>query len=263
MGQLKTFHAGHNYYVTGAHANGYKEEVETRRVVQRIAELCEENGIHYAITTDNDGRTQRQNLNNIIANCNSHTRDRVDVAIHFNQATSEKGGVEVWYYDQYNLASKVSEAVAGALGIANRGAKEGKELAVLNGTNAPAILIEVCFLNNPGNMKAYENNFDKMCRAIVTSVTGQAVTGRNEAPREDVHVTGSQGIVTVKVDTALIRTEPTTGSSINTAGGSNGRVYRGSEWQSWGSTIGEGGYTWYNIGNRMWIRGDLVNWRNA
>ncbi|WP_081143374.1 M15 family metallopeptidase, partial [Bacillus cereus] len=84
-------------------------------------------------------------------------------------------------------------------------------------------------------------------------------TDKGVVSSEPVHVTGSQGIVTVKVDTALIRTEPTTGSSINTAGGSNGRVYRGSEWQSWGSTIGEGGYTWYNLGNRMWIRGDLVN----
>ncbi|MCU5568109.1 N-acetylmuramoyl-L-alanine amidase [Bacillus paranthracis] len=182
MGQLKTFHAGHNFYVTGAHANGYKEEVETRRVVQRIAELCEENGINYAITTDNDGRTQRQNLNNIIANCNSHTKDRVDVAIHFNQATSEKGGVEVWYYDQRELAAKVSEAVAGALGIANRGPKQGKELAVLNGTNAPAILIEVAFLNNPGNMQAYEQRFEPLCRAIVQSVTGVNLTNYQPLP---------------------------------------------------------------------------------
>lgn len=263
MPDLITWHAGHNYKVVGARGNGYKEEVETRRVVQRIAELCDENGIRYAITTDNDGSTQRQNLNNIIANCNSHTRDRVDVAIHFNQAFSEQGGVEVWYYDQRELASKVSSAVASALGIRDRGAKEGKGLAVLNGTNAPAILIEVCFLGHAGNMQAYEQRFEPLCRAIITSVTGQALTGRNEAPKEEVHVTGSQGIVTVKVPVALIRTEPTTQSSINTDGGDNGRVKRDSEWQSWGSTIGEGGYTWYNVGERMWIRGDLVNWRNS
>ncbi|HDR7881771.1 MULTISPECIES: N-acetylmuramoyl-L-alanine amidase [Bacillus cereus group] len=182
MGQLKTFHAGHNFYVPGAHANGYKEEVETRRVVQRIAELCEENGINYAITTDNDGRTQRQNLNNIIANCNSHTRDRVDVAIHFNQAISEQGGVEVWYYDQRELATKVSSAVASALGIRDRGPKEGKDLAVLNGTNAPAILIEVCFLGHAGNMQAYEQRFEPCCRAIVQSVTGVNLTNYQPLP---------------------------------------------------------------------------------
>lgn len=263
MTNLWTWHAGHNRFVPGAQANGYREEVETRRVVKRIAEICNENGINYAITTDEVGRTQRENLNNICANCNSHTKNRVDVAIHFNQAFSEQGGVEVWYYDQRELASKVSSAVANALGIRDRGAKEGKGLAVLNGTNAPAILIEVAFLGHAGNMQAYENNFEPMCRAIVGSVTGQAITGRNEVPKEEVHVTGSQGIVTVKVPVALIRTEPTTQSSINTDGGDNGRVKRDSEWQSWGSTIGEGGYTWYNVGERMWIRGDLVNWRNS
>ncbi|TKI85423.1 N-acetylmuramoyl-L-alanine amidase [Bacillus mycoides] len=172
MVKLDTFHAGHNRYVPGAQANGYKEEVETRRVVKRIAEICEENGINYAITTDEDGRSQRQNLNNICANCNSHTKDRRDTAIHFNQAVSEQGGVEVFYYDQVELATKVSSAIASALGIRDRGAKEGKDLAVLNGTNAPAILIEVAFLGHAGNMQAYEQRFEPLCRAIVQSVTG-------------------------------------------------------------------------------------------
>ncbi|HDR7311515.1 TPA: N-acetylmuramoyl-L-alanine amidase [Bacillus cytotoxicus] len=182
MVNLVTWHAGHNAYVPGAQANGYKEEVETRRVVKRIAEICSENGVNYAITTDDVGRTQRQNLNNICANCNSHTRDRIDVAIHFNQAVSEQGGVEVWYYDQYALAAKVSSAVASALGIRDRGAKEGKQLAVLNGTNAPAILIEVCFLGHAGNMRAYEERFEPMCRAIVQAVTGVNVTNYQPLP---------------------------------------------------------------------------------
>lgn len=76
MTKIVTFHAGHNAFVTGAHANGYKEEVETRRVVARIAEICAENGVNYAITTDDIGHSQRQNLSNICANCNSHTRDK-------------------------------------------------------------------------------------------------------------------------------------------------------------------------------------------
>ncbi|HDR7881797.1 TPA: N-acetylmuramoyl-L-alanine amidase [Bacillus cytotoxicus] len=262
MVNLVTWHAGHNAYVPGAQANGYKEEVETRRVVKRIAEICSENGVNYAITTDDVGRTQRQNLNNICANCNSHTRDRIDVAIHFNQAVSEQGGVEVWYYDQYALAAKVSSAVASALGIRDRGAKEGKQLAVLNGTNAPAILIEVCFLGHAGNMRAYEERFEPMCRAIVQAVTGREITVNGNVTN-DVHVTGNQGIVTVKVDVALVRREPTTQSGINNLAGNNGRITRGTEWESWGSTIGEGGYTWYNLGTNMWVRGDLVNWRNA
>lgn len=263
MPDLITWHAGHNLKVVGARGNGYKEEVETRRVVKRLIEICYQHGIRCVDTTDNDGYTQRENLNNIVRNCNSYPKNgRLDVAIHFNQAESETGGVEVWYYDQESLAAKVSKEVAAALGLRDRGAKEGKGLAVLNGTNAPAILIELPFLSHAGNMQAYESNFEPMCRAIVQAVTGREITVNGNVTN-DVHVTGNQGIVTVKVSVALIRTEPTTQSSINTDGGDNGRVKRDSEWQTWGSTIGEGGYTWYNLGTNMWIRGDLVNWRNA
>ncbi|ACB54930.1 endolysin [Bacillus phage AP50] len=176
MYDLYTFGAGHNFKVPGASGNGYKEEVETRRVVKRLLEICYQHGIKAVDTTDNDGRTQRENLNNIVRNCNSYPKNgRLDVAIHFNQAESETGGVEVWYYDQAGLAAKVSKDVAAALGLRDRGAKEGKGLAVLNGTNAPAILIELPFLSHVGNMQAYESNFEPMCRAIVQAVTGQQV----------------------------------------------------------------------------------------
>lgn len=263
MVELYTWHAGHSYKVVGARGNGYKEEVETRRVVKRLLEICYQHGINAVDTTDNDGNTQRENLNNIVRNCNSYPKNgRLDVAIHFNQAESETGGVEVWYYDQVGLASKVSKAVANALGLRDRGAKEGKGLAVLNGTNAPAILIELPFLSHAGNMQAYESNFEPMCRAIVQAVTGREITVNGNVTN-DVHVTGSKGVVTVTVDIALVRREPTTQSGINNLAGNNGRITRGTEWESWGSTIGEGGYTWYNLGTNMWVRGDLVNWRSA
>ncbi len=88
-------------------------------------------------------------------------------------------------------------------------------------------------------------------------------TDKGEVSDEPVHVTGNQGIVRVTVDVALVRREPTTQSGINNLAGNNGRITRGTEWESWGSTIGEGGYTWYNLGTNMWVRGDLVNWRSA
>lgn len=193
MPDLITWHAGHNLKVVGARGNGYKEEVETRRVVKRLIEICYQHGIRCVDTTDNEGSTQRENLNNIVRNCNSYPKQgRVDVAIHFNQAESETGGVEVWYYDQASLAAKVSKEVAAALGLRDRGAKEGKGLAVLNGTNAPAILIELPFLSHVGNMQAYESNFEPMCRAIVQAVTGQQVTVNGiQASKKNIIQTGA------------------------------------------------------------------------
>ncbi|PHB03632.1 glycoside hydrolase family 25 [Bacillus wiedmannii] len=187
MYNLITVHAGHNFYVVGASANGYKEEVETRRVKNRVLELLRQVGQNCVDTTDEDGRTQQQNLANIIRNCNSHPKaGRLDIAIHFNQGASEVGGTEVWYYDQSELARKMSAEVAAAMGIRDRGPKEGKELAVLNGTNAPAILIEVAFLGHKGNMDAYERNFDKVAQAIVKVVTGKLADIGDNNPIPDV-----------------------------------------------------------------------------
>lgn len=193
MYDLWTFHAGHTHKVVGARGNGYKEEVETRRVVKRLLEICYQHGIKAVDTTDNDGNTQRENLNNIVRNCNSYPKNgRLDVAIHFNQGESETGGVEVWYYDQAGLAAKVSKDVAAALGLRDRGAKEGKGLAVLNGTNAPAILIELPFLSHVGNMQAYESNFESMCRAIVQAVTGKQITVNGiQASKKNIIQTGA------------------------------------------------------------------------
>ncbi|HFJ9245050.1 TPA: N-acetylmuramoyl-L-alanine amidase [Bacillus cereus] len=193
MYDLITWHAGHSHKVVGARGNGYREEVETRRVVKRLLEICYQHGIRCVDTTDNDGSTQRQNLNNIVRNCNSYPKNgRLDVAIHFNQAESETGGVEVWYYDQKELAAKVSKEVAAALGLPDRGAKEGKGLAVLNGTNAPAILIELPFLSHVGNMQAYESNFEPMCRAIVQAVTGKQITVNGvQASKKNIIQTGA------------------------------------------------------------------------
>lgn len=88
-------------------------------------------------------------------------------------------------------------------------------------------------------------------------------TDKGEVSNEPVHVTGNKGVVTVTVDAALVRREPTTQSAVNNSAGNNGRLMRGTPWQAWGSTIGEGGYTWYALGNEMWVRGDLVSWKNA
>ena len=176
MYNLVTVHAGHNFNVVGARGSGYKEEVETRRLKDKVIELFRVAGQNVVDTTDDHGGTQQENLRNIVKNCNRYpATGRLDISIHFNQAMSTAGGTEVWYYDQYHVAEKVSAAVATAVGIRDRGPKEGKGLAILKGTNAPAILIEVAFLGNEGNMNAYAHNFDKVAAAIVTSITGKEV----------------------------------------------------------------------------------------
>lgn len=57
----------------------------------------------------------------------------------------------------------------------NRGAKQRTDLYVLNSTKAPAILIELGFINNDSDIAKWD--VDNISNSIVYAVTGQTVGG--------------------------------------------------------------------------------------
>ncbi|HHQ8915087.1 TPA: N-acetylmuramoyl-L-alanine amidase, partial [Bacillus cereus] len=127
--------------------------------------------------TDEVGTTQSQNLNNIIRNSNSHAVDLV-ISFHLNASDGNGQGVEVLYYDQKDLAAKISAQLAKDIGWRDRGAKQRTDLAVLNGTKAPAILIELGFIDNESDMAKW--NVDKIANSIVFALTGQTGGGATD-----------------------------------------------------------------------------------
>ncbi|MEK4495082.1 N-acetylmuramoyl-L-alanine amidase [Ureibacillus sp. FSL W8-0352] len=161
-----TISPGH--WLPGTGARDLIDEVtEARKVVNRVVEILRSNGITVNHVEDNTSKNQQQNLNYLVTQHNKTNR-KLDVSVHFNSATrTDKGlGVEVLYYDQKDLAAKVSKAISDISGLINRGAKERKELAFLRNTNKPAILIEVCFVNSTVDVAIYRRDFEKICRAI-------------------------------------------------------------------------------------------------
>ena len=167
--------SGHGKYVSGA--VGYLNEVtEARRVVSKVADYLEKLDCTVHEFHDNTSRNQRDNVNTIVKYHNTKTRD-LDVSVHFNAGTKEVGGVEVLYYTDGNkaLSAKVSKAISTAVGISDRGAKKRDNLGFLKGTNKPAILIEVCFVDTKTNAEAYNKNFDKCCKAIAEALAGKEI----------------------------------------------------------------------------------------
>ena len=73
-----------------------------------------------------------------------------------------------------NVAYNISKAISNSLGITNRGHKTTTGLYVLNHTSMPAVLVEVCFVDNKTDYNAY--NADKISSAIVSGLTGQEVS---------------------------------------------------------------------------------------
>ncbi|MGG3803184.1 N-acetylmuramoyl-L-alanine amidase [Metabacillus fastidiosus] len=169
--------SGHSLLVRGA-ADLIDEVNESRRVTNRVAEYLKELSCSVCVFHDDNSRTQRDNINIIVKHHNSQQRE-LDVSVHFNAAskTDSPRGVEVLYVnDKYKaLAEKVSKAIADVSGLINRGAKKRTNLGFLNGTNKPAILIEVCFVDSKADVQIYKSKFDEICGAIVESLSGKKV----------------------------------------------------------------------------------------
>ena len=171
-------HGGHNRKVPGA--SGILDEVtEDRKVKNAVIKYLKAQGHTVYDCTDDAGTTQGKNLANIVAKCNAHTVD-LDISIHLNAGGGT--GCEVYYTSSKGktYAGKVSAAVASALGIKDRGAKESDTLYVLNHTTAPAILVECCFVDSKTDKSKW--NVDKCAKAIVEAVTGKAVSGGSSTP---------------------------------------------------------------------------------
>lgn len=169
-----SLHGGHNSIVQGANFGNRKEHVLDRQVKDAVAAKLRALGHTVYDDTDEVGGTQSQNLNNIIRNSNSHAVDLV-ISFHLNASDGNGQGVEVLYYDQKDLAAKISAQLAKDIGWRDRGAKQRTDLAVLNGTKAPAILIELGFIDNESDMAKW--NVDKIANSIVFALTGQTGGG--------------------------------------------------------------------------------------
>ncbi|GAB6497290.1 N-acetylmuramoyl-L-alanine amidase [Bacillus sp. UMTAT18] len=172
-----SLHGGHNSIVQGANFGNRKEHILDRQVKDAVATKLRSLGHTVYDDTDEVGTTQSQNLNNIIRNSNSHAVDLV-ISFHLNASDGNGQGVEVLYYDQKDLAAKISAQLAKDIGWRDRGAKQRTDLAVLNGTKAPAILIELGFIDNESDMAKW--NVDKIANSIVFALTGQTGGGATD-----------------------------------------------------------------------------------
>ena len=164
--------SGHGKYIRGA--SGILDEVnEARRVVDRVADLLRNLDVEVKTFHDDISTTQDENLVRIVDYHNSQTRD-LDVSVHFNayEPTTKPMGVEVLYATQEALAENLSGEMADALYLPNRGGKYRSDLYFLNNTEAPAILIETCFVDSNADAYSYRDNFDDLCRTIAGTLAG-------------------------------------------------------------------------------------------
>ena len=165
-------HAGHIWLVTGA--NSYLDETKEDRIVKdEVIRLLRQEGHIVYDCTDEGGRTQSENLRNIVKKCNAHSVD-LDVSIHLNSGGGT--GVEVWNYDRRtkDVSDRICLAISEKLGIRNRGSKFTQNLYVLNNTDSKAVLIECCFVDSEIDYDAWSGS--QCAKAIVEGILGESIS---------------------------------------------------------------------------------------
>ena len=166
--------SGHGQYVRGA--EGLIDEVDSaRRVTDAVAKYLADLGVEVVVYHDDVSQSQSENLDRIVDFHNSQGIHDLDVSYHFNafEPTSEPMGCEVLYVTEDILAQDLSATMAYAAGFIDRGAKFRDDLAFLNGTSSPAVLVEVCFVDSEADVALYEEHFNELCAAMASTLAGK------------------------------------------------------------------------------------------
>lgn len=162
--------AGHGGKDPGA-VNGKRyEKDDTLRFALQLGKTLLVNGVEVVYTRTDDVYSSPINKAKIGNRLNAD----YFICIHRNAAILKKAtGVETLVYNKkgtkYKIATEINESIA-SIGFINRGVKTRKNLAVLNHTTMPAILIEIGFITNSSDNKLFDNKFDKIVEAVAKSI---------------------------------------------------------------------------------------------
>ena len=185
MAKVKiNMHAGHNpSNKIACGASGFLDESnQARKIVKYAIKILKKKKYIVYNCTCNNGKSQLDVLQKIVAKCNLH-RVTLDISVHLNSGKDDQkndehyGGVEVWVTTgtlknsiKYQAAKNICKEIE-KLGFYNRGIKFTKKFYVLNNTNAQAILIECCFVDNKDDYELYKKgNYPAMAKAIATGI---------------------------------------------------------------------------------------------
>ena len=118
---------------------------------------------------------QHEYLSFICADANSWGAD-LFVSIHCNAFNEVAHGVETLTHPEDEEGHKLAECIQNQIldtfeELTDRGVKERSDLAVLNGTEMTAVLVEMAFIDNTSDAILLRDQQDEFARAIARGVT--------------------------------------------------------------------------------------------
>ncbi len=177
---------GHGGSDDGAMHNGLVEKDLNIDVARRVKALLISRGWLVKMTRETDVDVFAPNASahdELQARCDvaNQAGARLFISIHTNSfTTSELSGTTTYYYksDSYGLADAVHARLAASLPTADDGIRK-ENFYVIHHTTAPAILVEMAFLSNPGDAQLLKTDafLQKIAVGIANGVGDYATPG--------------------------------------------------------------------------------------
>lgn len=191
MGKIICIDAGHGGKDPGAVGNGVIEKNVALKTALAVGELLKKQGFEVVYTRTSDVFV---NLNERCRIANAKDAD-LFISVHVNSATNtDAKGTETLCYSKNGFADVIQKSLVSALKTNDRGVKERKDLAVLNGTKMTAVLLELGFLSNADEAKMFkkESFYSTVANAVVKSVCSYFGVGvKVEEKKEDTEMVES------------------------------------------------------------------------
>lgn len=170
--------AGHGENDVGA-ANGDRyEKDDDLKLTLKIKEKLEAMGIKVYLTRDDDSDVT------LAERCKSANKKHCTlfISVHRNSAEDKKAnGIEAWVSrnpkgDEYTLAENLVANICKLTGQQNRGIKKGfrdnsfGDYYINSDTDMPSLLLEVGFITNDNDNKAFDEKLDETAETIAKTI---------------------------------------------------------------------------------------------
>lgn len=149
----------------GACGNGLEEAKVCWNISNRVSNYLQAVGYTTKVFSYDD-------LSVICDDANAWNAD-LFISIHCNAFNGRASGTETFssgFSDSVKLANAIQNRIVKTLGTVNRGVKQ-QGLYVVKYTDAPAVLVETAFIDNPSDAELLATREDDFARAIACGVT--------------------------------------------------------------------------------------------
>lgn len=186
--------AGHGGFDNGASFDGRAEKNDVLNLALAVGNILENNGVDVLYTRTTDVYQSP----NEKANIANRSDASYFISIHRNSSPNPNtySGVQTLVYADSGIPALFAQNINAALekvGFANLGTSVRPNLAVLRGTDMPAALVEVGFINTEQDNQLFDLKFPEIAQAIADGIL-ETIQGANLESSETENYTVEVGV---------------------------------------------------------------------